>query len=149
MIDRVKIKQLAPGVKLPARATPGSAGYDIAACIEEDVVIAPGETQMIGAGFAIALPAGHVAYIYARSGLGITYGIVPANCVGVIDADYRGQVIVGLKNTSGRPFTVRNGDRIAQMVISRVESPELVLSDELDETPRGGGGFGSTGEGTK
>jgi len=105
----------------------------------------PGETQMIGSGLAIALEPGYAAFIYARSGLGIQHGIIPANCVGVIDSDYRGEVIVGLRNTSDTPFRVNDGDRIAQMVVTRCELPELVQCDDLDETQRGAGGFGSTG----
>jgi len=141
------VKIMTPGAHVPARKTDGSVGYDITACLSGDVVIPPGETRRIGSGVAIALPPGHAAFIYARSGLGISHGIVPANCVGVIDPDYRGEIIVGLKNTSGQPFTVGNGDRIAQMVISRCELPELVVKDELGDTPRGDGGFGSTGKG--
>ena len=139
---------MTPGAQIPARKTDGSVGYDITACLGGNVVIAPGETRPIGSGVAIALPPGHAAFIYARSGLGISHGIVPANCVGVIDPDYRGEIIVGLKNTSGQPFTVGNGDRIAQMVISRCELPELAVTDELGDTARGDGGFGSTGKGT-
>jgi len=145
-MKELPVKLLVSGAKLPERKTPGSVGYDVAACLSDDVVVEPGETRLIGTGFAIELPPGHAAFIYARSGLGIGRGIVPANCVGVIDSDYRGEVIVGLKNTSGEPFTVKNGDRIAQMVICRCELPELTLCDDLEETPRGGGGFGSTGE---
>ena len=130
---------------MPARKTAGSVGYDIAACLSEDTVIPPGETRMIGSGVAIALDPGYAAFIYARSGLGIKHGVVPANCVGVVDSDYRGEIIVGLKNTSNEQFTVCDGDRVAQMVIAKCEIPELVLSGDLDETPRGGGGFGSTG----
>ena len=100
---------------------------------------------MIGSGFAVALEPGYAAFIYARSGLGIKHGMVPANCVGVIDSDYRGEVIVGLKNTSDAAFTVNGGDRIAQMVIAKYELPEITLNGELDDTPRGGGGFGSSG----
>ena len=100
---------------------------------------------MIGTGFAIALEPGHAALIYARSGLGINHGVIPANCVGVVDSDYRGEVIVGLKNTSDKPFIVKDGDRIAQMVVTRCELPEIVVSEVLGETRRGDGGFGSTG----
>jgi len=144
-MDELYVKIISPGALLPARKTDGSVGYDICACLSEDVDIAPGDTHMIGTGLAIALPAGHAAFIYARSGLGIKHGIIPANCVGVIDPDYRGEIIVGLKNTSGQPFTVKNADRIAQMVICKCELPQFVLCDELDDTPRGDGGFGSTG----
>jgi dUTP pyrophosphatase len=136
---------LKPEAKLPVRKTGGSVGFDIAACLDEEIVIEPGETRMVGTGFAIALEHGYAAFIYARSGLGIKRGIVPANCVGVIDSDYRGEIIVGVKNTSNEPFAVNNGDRIAQMVITRCDLPEVVCCDDLDGTIRGDGGFGSTG----
>jgi len=144
-MDYLPVKLLKPNSTLPARKTAGSAGFDIAACLDEEVTIGPGETRMIGAGISIALEPGYAAFIYARSGLGIKHGIVPANCVGVVDSDYRGEIIVGLKNLSGEPFTVRDGDRIAQMVIAMCELPELVIAETLDETARGEGGFGSTG----
>ena len=144
-MEHLPVKLIKQGAKPPDRATPGSVGYDVAACLNEEVVIMPGETRMIGSGFSIALEPGYAAFIYARSGLGIKHGMVPANCVGVIDSDYRGEVIVGLRNTSSEPFSVDNGDRIAQMVVAKCELPEIVLSEDLDDTPRGGGGFGSTG----
>jgi len=144
-MDFLRIKRLKQNAQLPLRLTGGSVGFDVAACLDKDVLIAPGETVMIGSGFAIALEPGYAAFIYARSGLGIKNGIIPANCVGVIDSDYRGEVIVGLRNASTEIFTVRNGDRIAQMVISKCQLPELVLSEDLDGTDRGAGGFGSTG----
>ncbi|MCL2402092.1 MAG: dUTP diphosphatase, partial [Oscillospiraceae bacterium] len=97
-------------------------------------------------GIAIALEPSYAAFIYARSGLGVRHGITPANCVGVIDSDYRGEIMVGLRNASDKAFTVNNGDRIAQMVIAKCELPEPVLCNDLDETSRGSGGFGSTGE---
>ena len=146
-MECLQIKLLRPNAKLPERKTTGSVGFDLAACLDENIVIAPGETRMIGIGFAMALPPGYAALIYARSGLGIKHGMVPANCVGVIDPDYRGEVIVGLKNTSDEPFTVQDGDRVAQMVVSKCELPELIISENLEETPRGVCGFGSTGSG--
>lgn len=144
-MDNLLIKRLKPTAKLPERQTDGSVGYDISACIDNDITIEPGETHKIGSGIAIALSHGNAAFIYARSGLGINHGIIPANCVGVIDSDYRGEIIVGLKNTSTMPFTVKNGDRIAQMIISKCELPEIIICDNLDETARSDGGFGSTG----
>jgi len=141
----LKIKRLHQNATLPVRITGGSVGFDISACLAEDAIIVPGDTLMIGSGFAIALEPGYAAFLYARSGLGIKYGMIPANCVGVIDSDYRGEVIVGLKNTSEEPFTVKNGDRIAQMVICKCELPELSICETLDDTQRGDGGFGSTG----
>jgi len=143
----LKIKPLHKKAMLPVRITGGSVGFDVSACLEDDTVILPGDTMMIGSGFAMALEPGYAAFLYARSGLGIKHGMVPANCVGVIDSDYRGEVIVGLKNTSKEPFAIRNGDRIAQMVICKCELPELMICDELDDTKRGKGGFGSTGSG--
>jgi len=139
------VKIIRSNAKLPVRTTAGSVGFDLAACLSEAVVIEPGETRLIGSGLAIALEPGYAAFIYARSGLGIRHGIVPANCVGVIDSDYRGEVIVGLRNMSDRAFKVNDGDRIAQMVVVKCELPELVICETLDETPRGDGGFGSTG----
>ena len=144
-MDKLKVKKIKDNAKLPGRGTAGSVGYDLSACLEEETVILPGETKMIGSGFAIALEPGYAAFIYARSGLGIKHGIVPANCVGVIDPDYRGEVTVGLKNASNEPFMVCDGDRIAQMVVVKCELPELSVCRELDGTGRGAGGFGSTG----
>ena len=146
-MKHLPVKVLRPNASLPVRTTAGSVGFDIAACLNGDVVIAPGETRMIGSGLAIALPPGYAAFLYARSGLGIKHGMIPANCVGVIDSDYRGEIIVGLKNTSSEPFTISDGDRIAQMVVNKCELPELMLTEDLDETHRGCGGFGSTGSG--
>ena len=145
-MKNLPVKLLKNTAKMPTRATNGSVGFDIAASLEETAVIEPGETKMVGSGFAIALSEGYAAFIYARSGLGIRHGITPANCVGVIDSDYRGEVIVGLRNNSNEPFTVNDGDRIAQMVITKCEMPKPVLNETLDETLRGDGGFGSTGK---
>ena len=144
-MKNLHVKLLKDNAKIPMRATSGSVGYDISACVENPVVIEPGKTHMIGSGFAISLEPGYAAFIYARSGLGIKHGMVPANCVGVIDSDYRGEIIVGLRNNSKDSFTVNNGDRIAQMVISKCEIPEVIPCDELDDTTRADGGFGSTG----
>ena len=144
-MNSLPVKLLRANARPPLRETSGSVGFDISACLGGDAVIAPGETKMIGSGFAIALEPGYAAFIYARSGLGIKHGIIPTNCVGVIDSDYRGEVIVGLKNTSDVPFTVSDGDRIAQMVVTKCELPKPVICEELDSTARGDGGFGSTG----
>jgi len=144
-MEKLPVIRIKPFAVLPERQTSGSVGYDISACLDEDIILAPGETQKIGSGIAIALDPGYAAFIYARSGLGINFGVVPANCVGVIDSDYRGEVIVGLKNTSKEPFEVKHGDRIAQMVVGKCETPEIILCDNLDKTVRGDGGFGSTG----
>lgn len=142
----LKIKKLNENAVIPAMATPGSAGMDLRACIDSDVIINPGERALISTGLAIALESNaYVAYIYARSGLAVKSGITLANCVGVIDSDYRGELKVGLVNISDKPFTVSNGERIAQLVIAPVIVPEVLEVSELDETERAAGGFGSTG----
>jgi dUTP pyrophosphatase len=144
-MENLPVMRIKPFAKLPERQTAGSVGFDISACLDSDIILSPGETQKVGSGIAIALEPGYAAFIYARSGLGINFGVTPANCVGVIDSDYRGEVIVGLKNTSKEPFEVKNGDRIAQMVIKKCETPEIILCEDLDKTKRGACGFGSTG----
>ena len=146
----LKIKALSPKIgteiPLPYYATPGSAAMDLHACLDGAVTIPAGERRVIPTGLAIALPsADYVALVFARSGLGIKHGVAPANCVGVIDSDYRGEIRVGLQNSGGSEFTIRPGDRIAQLMVVPVVQPRLRLVDELDETGRGAGGFGSTG----
>ena len=142
----LKIKKLKNNAKMPFRATPGSAGMDLYACHDQPVTIPPHEIRMIPTGIAIALESpDFVAYLYARSGLAIKHGIAPANCVGVIDSDYRGEVCAGLLNATEKEFTIEPGERIAQLVIAPVILPEIEEVDELDETQRGAGGFGSTG----
>ena len=141
----VEIKKLSEDAVLPAYQTEGAAGMDISACLTEDVILNPMERKLIPTGFAIAVPNGYAAYLYARSGLASKKGITLPNCVGVIDSDYRGEVKVALVNLSDEPFEIKNGDRIAQMVISPVIQAILVEKEELSETKRAGGGFGSTG----
>ena len=144
---QLKIKKLNDNAIIPKAATGGSAGMDLYACLDSDVVLKPGERALIPTGIAIALPdSSYVAYIYARSGLAIKYGITLSNCVGVVDSDYRGEVKVGLVNLSDKDYIVASGERIAQMVIAPVIIPEINEVDELDETERGAGGFGSTGK---
>ncbi len=147
---KMNIKALSPKIgreiPVPFYATPGSAAMDLHACLEEPVTLPAGGRTSIPTGLAIALPsADYVALIYARSGLGTRHGIIPSNCVGVIDSDYRGEIFVGLMNTGDQPYTIRPGDRIAQMIITPVVRVELNLVEELDGTRRGSGGFGSTG----
>lgn len=143
----LKIKKVRDDAKIPFRATDGSAGMDLYACIDEAVEIMPHEIRVIPTGIAIELEsADYVAYIYARSGLAIKNGIAPANCVGVIDSDYRGEICVGLLNQTEKAFTVNPEERIAQMVISPVILPTIEVVDELSNTQRGAGGFGSTGK---
>ena len=146
----LKIKALSSkiGTEIPAPfyATPGSAAMDLHACVDAPVTIPAGQRAVIPTGIAIALPsADYVALVYARSGLGIKHGIAPANCVGVIDSDYRGEVLVGLQNSGGADYTVQPGDRIAQLMVVPVVQPAVTVVDDLDETERGAGGFGSTG----
>ena len=147
----LKIKALSPriGADIPAPfyATPGSAAMDLHACVEEGVVIPAGGRKVIPTGIAIALPGPqYVALVFARSGLGIKHGIAPANCVGVIDSDYRGEIMVGLQNSGDTDYTVQPGDRIAQLMITPVVQAQVTMVDELDDTQRGAGGFGSTGK---
>lgn len=146
----LKIKALSEkiGTEIPAPfyASAGAAAMDLHACIDEAVVIPAGGRKVIPTGLAIALPsADYVALVFARSGLGIKHGIAPANCVGVIDSDYRGEVMVGLQNSGDTDYTIRSGDRIAQLMITPVFRADIVTVNELDNTDRGAGGFGSTG----
>ena len=143
----LKIKLLSPNATLPRYATAGAAAMDLTACIDEPITIAPRQLVSIPTGIAIALPgADYVALIFARSGLGVKHGISLSNGVGVIDSDYRGEIRVGLTNLSDREYTVQPGDRIAQLAVMPVTQAAVVQVDELDETDRGAGGFGSTGK---
>lgn len=142
----LKIQKLNPNAVLPLRATPGSAGLDLFACIDEPITVEPHKSVLFPTGLAIALPdAEHAAFIFARSGLASRHGLAPVNCVGVIDSDYRGEIKVGLLNQFDEAFTVMPRERIAQLVIMPVTIPSLTETASLDETARGEGGFGSTG----
>lgn len=142
---KISIKKLHPHATFPVYATTGSAGCDLAACIDEPVTIAPHERAIIPTGLAIALPVGYELQIRGRSGLAAKHGIMPANGVGTVDSDYRGEIGVIMLNTSNDSFTVEPGMRIAQGVIARYETAEWHEVVELDETERGVGGYGSTG----
>lgn len=144
-MNEMEVKRLHPKATLPLRATDGSAGYDLAACLEEPLLIPHGETRLVPTGIAIALPRGMGGFLFGRSGLGVKHGIAPANAVGVIDWDYRGELLVGLRNSSAIDYTLQPGDRIAQLVLLPVSTPALCPVEELGETARGAGGFGSTG----
>lgn len=134
------------GAVIPSRATGGSAGMDLCACIDEPVTLEPFARALIPSGIAIQLPdAGCVAYICARSGLAIKHGLTLSNSIGVIDSDYRGEISVGLVNLSNTAYTITPGERIAQMIISPVLLPVVQEVENLDSTQRGSGGFGSTG----
>jgi dUTP pyrophosphatase len=130
---------------LPSRATPGSAGFDLHAAVAGELTIGPNERALVPTGLAIAVPFGHEAQVRPRSGLALRHGIVLPNAPGTIDSDYRGEIQVIVMNTGTRPFTLRRGDRIAQLVIAPVTRAEWREVESLDETPRGAGGFGHTG----
>ena len=142
---KVNIKKIKEGATIPTYGSKYSAGADLYACLEEEVTIAPHATVMIPTGLAMELPVGYAGLIYARSGLASKKGLAPANKVGVVDSDYRGEVIVALHNHGEVAQTVANGERIAQMVITPYLAANFVESDELSSTVRGAGGFGSTG----
>ena len=142
---KVKIKKINDGATVPTYGSKYSAGADLYACLESDVTVAPHETVMIPTGLAMELPVGYAGLIYARSGLASKKGLAPANKVGVVDSDYRGEVKVALHNHSEQAQTVSNGERIAQMVITPYLAANFVVAEELSSTVRGEGGFGSTG----
>lgn len=143
----LSIKKLKPNAVIPQRATEGSAGYDLFACIDGRVVIEPNQIVKIPVGIALDMDTNDICVmIYARSGLASKFGITLANSVGVVDSDYRGEIIVPLINLGKEPYTVEPLQRIAQMVITPIILPELSESDNLSDTERGINGFGSTGE---
>ena len=144
-VTPLKLKKLRPQAVLPVRATSGSAGLDLSACIDAPMTLAPGQRALIPTGLAAAIPAGTAGMIYARSSLGVKHGIALSNGVGVIDSDYRGEISVGLCNFSSEPYTIQPGGRIAQLVLHPVLLLPVEEADSLDETARGAGGFGSTG----
>ncbi len=141
---QIKWKRLSPQAVLPQKQTAGSAGYDLAACLEEPLTIPPGEMEMVPLGFAAELPQGLAGFVFSRSGLGAR-GLVVAQGVGVIDSDYRGGWMVPLRNLSPQAVTVEPGQRIAQVVFLAVAEPVLAEAGDLPPTSRGLGGFGSTG----
>ena len=144
-VTPLKLKKLRPQAVLPVRATSGSAGLDLSACIDAPMTLAPGQRALVPTGLAAAIPAGAAGMIYARSSLGVKHGIALSNGVGVIDSDYRGEIRVGLTNLSDAPYTVMPGDRVAQLAVVPVVQAALERVEELDDTGRGSGGFGSTG----
>lgn len=145
-MEKVAVKKLREGAILPTFGSVQAAGADLYACLERDVTIAPGETAFIPTGLAMELPRGYAGLIYARSGLACKRGLAPANKVGVVDSDYRGEFIVALHNHGAQTQTIAHGERIAQLVITPVLIPEYVEVERLSETDRGAGGFGSTGK---
>ncbi len=145
----VKIQYLSPllgkSVAYPSYATNGAAGMDLCACMEKAHLLMPGERFAVPLGIALAIPEGYAGFIYGRSGLGIKSGVTLPNCVGVIDSDYRGEIMCAITNHSSEPYEILPGERICQLVISKVEKVRFCEVCELEKTKRGSGGFGSTG----
>ena len=144
-MEKVNVKKLSPDAVIPTYGSEFSAGADLYACVEGSVTLNPGQTLLVKTGIAMEIPEGYAGLIYARSGLATKKGLAPANKVGVIDSDYRGEIMVALYNHSQVPATVENGERIAQIVIAPFLKADFIESEELSDTNRGAGGFGSTG----
>ena len=142
---KVNVKRLTPTAKLPVYGSDCAAGADLYSD-EEAFTVAPGETKLVHTGISLEIPEGYGGFVYARSGMATKRGLAPANKVGVIDADYRGEIMVALHNHSNAPQTVEAGERVAQLVIAPFLKAEFEEADELTETDRGAGGFGSTGK---
>ncbi len=145
-MKELKVQKLYPHAKLPQRATSTSAGADLCACLGEPLVLPAKGRATVSTGVAVEIAPGWAGFVFGRSGLGIRHGIVPANAVGVIDADYRGEILVGLVNHGEEDYTIQPGERIAQLVLLPVALAEIVEVQSLTETRRGTGGFGSTGK---
>lgn len=141
----VKIKNLCPDLPLPAYMTEGAAGLDLLAAVPHEVVIEAGRTALTPTGLCMAIPVGYEGQVRPRSGLALKHGITCLNSPGTIDADYRGEIKVILINLGTEPFTIRRGERIAQIVFNKISLARFKVVDELEQTVRGGGGFGSTG----
>ena len=145
-MDAIRVKILREGAVLPTYGSAGAAGADLYACLPEPVIIEPGQTAFIPTGLAMEIPSGCAGLIYARSGMACKQGLAPANKVGVIDCDYRGEIVVALHNHSAQGRTVEPGQRIAQMLITPVLQPAYEAARTLSDTCRDAGGFGSTGK---
>ena len=145
-MNAVRVKILKENAIVPTYGSEQAAGADLYACLEEPVIIAPGETAFIPTGISLEVPVGCAGLIYARSGMACKRGLAPANKVGVVDSDYRGEIIVALHNHGSAAQTVEGGERVAQFVITPVLTPVYVVADSLSETVRNQGGFGSTGK---
>ena len=146
MKQTVRLKKLREDAIIPAYGTEFAAGADLYACMDKDITVNPGCTEFIHTGIALEIPTGLVGLIYARSGMACKRGLAPANKVGVIDSDYRGEIMVALYNQSNETKVITSGDRIAQIIIQPVTQFEFNEVDELSDTTRGEGGFGSTGK---
>ena len=145
-MDTIRVKKLRSSAILPTYGSSGAAGADLYACLDGDVTVEPGRTVFIPTGLSMEIPQGYAGLIYARSGLACKRGLAPANKVGVIDSDYRGEFIVALHNHGNEAQTVSNGERVAQLVITPVITPVYQETDALSDTERAAGGFGSTGK---
>ena len=145
-MNAISVKRLKENAILPTYGSAEAAGADLYACLEEDITIAPGASAFVPTGLAMEIPKGCAGLIYARSGLACKRGLAPANKVGVVDSDYRGEFMVVLHNHGAQPQTVSHGERIAQLVITPVLTPAYEEVEELSDTARAGGGFGSTGK---
>ena len=146
IMNAVRVKILKEGAKLPTYGSAQAAGADLYACLEKAVTVAPAETVFVPTGIALEVPLGCAGLIYARSGMACKRGLAPANKVGVVDSDYRGEIIVALHNHGNTPQTVEHGERVAQFVITPVLTPAYEMVKELSDTERNQGGFGSTGK---
>jgi dUTP pyrophosphatase len=147
-LEKIKLKIKKPDnydLPLPAYETKGSSGMDIRAWTEEDIILRPGDIKLVPTGISISLPLGYEAQIRPRSGLAFKHGIGLVNSPGTIDSDYRGEIGIIMINFGREPFTIRRGDRIAQMVVARIHHALILEVDDLDSTVRGGGGFGHSG----
>ena len=145
-MDAIRVKKIRPNAVIPTYGSCDAAGADLYACLEKPLTIDPGETAFIPTGIALEVPSGCAGLIYARSGMACKRDLAPANKVGVIDSDYRGQIHVVLLNHGKTEQTIRHGERIAQFLITPVLTPAYVEAEELTDTDRGAGGFGSTGK---
>lgn len=145
-MNPIRVKRLKKGAVLPTYGTPGAAGADLYACLDEPAVIRPGETVAIPTGIALEVPPDCAGLVFARSSMGVKRDLAPANKVGVIDSDYRGEILVMLHNHGSLERRVEPGERVAQLVITPVFTPGFQEAEELSETQRGAGGFGSTGK---
>ena len=146
MMEKIRVKKLKENAILPTYGSLEAAGADLYACLEQSVVIAPGESVFVPTGLAMEIPKGYAGLIYARSGLACKRGLAPANKVGVVDSDYRGEFMVVLHNHSKAPQEIAHGERIAQLVITPVFTPGFEEVSDLTNTDRAAGGFGSTGK---
>ena len=145
-MDSIRVKILREGARLPSYGSAEAAGADLYACLSEAVTIAPGETAFLPTGIALEVPKGCAGLVYARSGMACKRGLAPANKVGVVDSDYRGEIMVALHNHGEVEQTVESGERIAQFVITPVLTPVYEMAENLSDTARNDGGFGSTGK---